>query len=85
MQSRQTRCLQCCLWRMATSVCEVPAYVAEAPSEVDALMRTAKKRRRKELLASKWYCQYCKHYTEREVEGVPVLKCSKCVAVEPIV
>ena len=62
----------------------VPAVAVEAQLEVDAHVRTAKKRRRKELLASKWYCSYCKHYTERVVEGVPVLKCPRCVVgVEP--
>lgn len=58
---------------------------AVAPIDVEAHVRTSEKRRRKELLASKWYCQYCKHYTEREVEGAPVLKCSRRgEAIEPL-
>ena len=60
---------------LAAVVQEVPAVAVEALLEVDAHVRTAKKRRRKELLAFKWYCSYCKHYTERAVEGMPVLKC----------
>ena len=41
--------------------------------DVGAQVRTAKKRRRKDLLAEKWYCQYCRTYTARSED-----KCRGC-------
>ena len=45
------------------------------PATVDAgaAVRVAKKKRRKEILGTKWYCQFCKTYTERGE-----IVCGKC-------
>ena len=67
-----------CVMPMATVVREIPLPLPEAAIEVEAAVRTSKKRRRKEILGSKWYCQFCKHYTEREVDGAAVLACGRC-------
>ena len=67
-----------CVMHMATGIREIPLPRLEAAIEVEAAVRTSKKRRRKEILGSKWYCQFCKHYTEREVDGAAVLACGRC-------
>jgi len=41
--------------------------------DVSAFLRTDKKRRKKELLQEKWYCQCCSHYTPKSEE-----RCGRC-------
>ena len=54
---------------------------AAMPMAVDddaaaAQVRVSKKKRRKDMLASKWYCPYCKKYTDRGETTCSNVKCA---------
>ena len=49
--------------------------------DVGALARTFKKRRRKQLLETQWYCAYCKNYTSKEETTCRVCEVPKASAV----